>query len=99
MARSLIVFVFSFCSALQSARAGAHDILEPYQVLDIRMEEGVKDAAATHHIADDTKGTLVGAAFLASQEGRTIDRIASIVATQKAESARLLGILEHYNSA
>ena len=63
------------------------------------MEEGVKDAAATQHIADDTKGTLVGAAFLASGEGRSIDRIASIVATQKAESARLLDIFERYNSA
>ena len=93
MGRSLTVLVFSFCFALQSARAGTHDTFEPYQVLDIRMEEGMKDAAATQHIADSTKGTLDGAAFLASREGRGVDRLASIVATQKAESARLLNIL------
>ena len=98
MGRSLTVFVFSFCVALQSARAGTHDTLEPYQVVDIRMEDGMNDAAATQHIADSTKGTL-GTAFLASREGRGIDRLASIVATQKAESARLLNIHAQYNSA
>ena len=95
MARSLIVLVFSFCFATQSASATAQDTLEPYQVLDIRMEEGVKDAAAIQHIDDDTKGALYGTAFLASQEGRTPDRIASIVAAQKAESARLSDMLKH----
>ena len=99
MGRSLTMFVFSFCVALQSARAGTHDTFEPYQVVDIRMEDGMKDAAATQHIADSTKGTLGGAAFLASREGRGIDRLASIVATQKAESARLMNIYAQYNGA
>jgi hypothetical protein len=94
MGRSLIVLVSSFCFSVQSAQAGSQVALEPYHVLDIRMEEGVKDAAATQHIVYDAKGSLYSAAFLANQERHGLDRIASIVATQKAESAKLSDMLE-----
>ena len=93
MRRSLIVVASSFCFALQSAQAGSQAALEPYQVVDIRMEEGVNEAAATQHNADDAKGSLYSAAFLVKQERQGLDRIASLVATQKAESATLSNML------
>lgn len=91
MRRSLIVVASSFCFALQSAQAGSQAVLEPYQVVDIRMEEGVNEAAATQHNVDDA---LYSAAFLVKQERQGLDRIASLVATQKAESATLSNMLE-----
>ena len=98
MGRSLHVFVFSFWVAWQPARAGSQDILEPYQVLDVRMEEGVKDAAATKHYVDDAKSTFYSAAFLAGQDTSNLDIIASRVATQRAEATRLSDMLDQFNS-
>ena len=94
MGRALIVLIASFCFCLYPARAGAHDALEPNQVLDIRMEEGVKNLHNTQHGAYDANGKPSGAAFLANQDSRSSHRIASMVKAQKAELAQLSHMLE-----
>lgn len=94
MGRSLLALVLSFGISFRSACAESRHMLEPYQVLDIRMEEGVKDVLATRRDLDDSKGKLYSAAFLASQEERGLHRIASIATAQKAESTSLSKMLE-----
>ena len=86
MGSSLITLALSFCIAFHMARAGPGNVLEPYQVLDVRMEEGI----------DGATGGLDSATFLARQEHRSLDRITSLVAAQKAESAILSNMYEHF---
>lgn len=95
MGRSLLTCVFSFGIVFHSACAGPHDMIEPYQVLDIRMEEGVKGVLATRRDVEESNGNANSAAFLANQEEHSLRRLASLAAAQKAESASLSNIVEH----
>lgn len=95
MGRSLLVLAVTFCFSLHSARAGPHGAIEPYQVLDIRMEEGGQNVANTYQSVGDAKSNINSAIFLAGEDGRNLNRIASIVAEQKAESAKLSSMLKH----
>ena len=95
MGKSLMACAFSFGIAFDLACAGSHDTLEPYQVLDIRMEEGVKDVLATRHGVGDSGGKMYNSAFLASPEENDLLSFASIAAAQKADSASLSKLVEH----
>ena len=95
MGKSWMVCAFSFGIAFDLACAGSHDTLEPYQVLDIRMEEGVKDVLATQHGLGDSGGKIYNSAFLAMQEENDLHSFASIAAAQKADSASLSKLVEH----
>lgn len=99
MGSSLLACVLSFCFVLHSACAGSRDVLEPYQVIDIRMEEGAKDVATMQRNVDGANGNLYSASFLASQEERGLDRIAAIVTAQKAESTNLSKMVEQLKGA
>ena len=70
-------------------------MIEPYQVLDIRMEEGVKGVLATRRDVEESNGNANSAAFLAKQEEHSLRRLASLASAQKAESASLSNIVEH----
>ena len=98
MGKSLMACAFCFGIALDLACAGSHDTLEPYQVLDIRMEESVKDVLATRHGLGDSGGKMYNAAFLASPEENDLHSFASIAAAQKADSASLSKLVEHLKS-
>jgi hypothetical protein len=98
MGKSLIACVFSFAFAFDLAAAGSHDTLEPYQILDIRMEEGVQDVLATRHDLGVSSGKMYSGAFLASREENGLYSFASIAAAQKADSASLLKLVEHLKS-
>jgi len=95
MGKSFMACAFSFGIAFDLACAGSHDTLEPYQVLDIRMEEGVKDVLATQHGLGDSGGKIYNSAFLAMQEENDLHSFASIAAAQKADSASLSKLVEH----
>ena len=64
MGKSLIACVFSFAFAFDLTAAGSHDTLEPYQILDIRMQEGVQDAFATRHDLGVSSCKVYSAFFL-----------------------------------
>lgn len=95
MGKSLLACAFSFGIPFDLACAGSQDTLEPYQVLDIRMEEGVKDVLATRHGVGDSGGKTYNAVFLASPEENDLHSLASIAAAQKADSASLSKLVEH----
>jgi hypothetical protein len=96
MGKSLMACAFFVGIAFDLACAGSHDTLEPYQVLDIRMEEGVKDVLASRHGLGEPGGKMSNAAFLASPEENDLHSFASIAAAQKADSASLSKLVEHF---
>ena len=88
MGTSLIMLAASLCSAFRVACAAHGTVLEPYQVVDVRMEEGVDAATAA----------LDSSILLARQDHRNLDRIKSLIAAQKAESAMLATTYDHVRS-
>jgi len=86
MSNSSITRLVSLCIAFRMACAGQQNMLEPYQVVDVRMEESLGAATAG----------LGSPSFLARQEHRSLDRINSLVAAQEAESAIISDMYEHF---
>ena len=89
MSNSSITRLVSLCIAFRMACAGQQNMLEPYQVVDVRMEESLGAATAG----------LGSPSFLPRQENRSLDRINSLVAAQDAESAIISNMYEHFKDA
>jgi len=99
MGRSFIVFVSFLCSASPLVQAGHQETIEPYQVIDIRMEDGLKSAAVTQHVAAAANGLLFSDAFLDQRDGTGFNKAASALLEQKAESAALSNLLAQFHGA
>lgn len=91
------MFASFACFALPSAQA--RDATEPYQFIDIRMEDGLKSAAVTEHVSADASGPMFSAGFLDFQSGRGLDKIASAVAVQHVDSATVSNMLGQIHNA
>ena len=96
MGKSLLTFILPLGVVLHSACAGSLDSFEPYQVLDIRMEEGINDARATRRGPDDAKGKVYRTAFLSSDEERGLHKINAVLLAQKRESDSLSETMERF---
>ena len=97
MGKSLLTFILPLGVVIHSACAGSLDSFEPYQVLDIRMEEGVNSARATQRDSDVARGKVYRTAFLSSDEERGLHKINAILLAQKRESESLSKTMEHFN--
>lgn len=90
MVKSLLTYILPLGVVIDSACAGSPGSFEPYQVLDIRMEEGVNSAHAAQRDSDVARGKVHRTALRSNDdEERGLHKINAILLAQKRESDSL----------
>ena len=95
MGKSLLTLMLPLGVVLHSACAESLGSFEPYQVLDIRMEEGVNN----HRDSEYATGKVYRNAFLSNDEERGLHKINAVLLAQKRESDSLSKTMERFKGS